>query len=588
MIDPPTLPIRPLPIDGESFGSYIDRVAADREVPANALLASIGLSANLSPLAIPSNYSALLTETAVTRAAHSLRLDQSQIQQMLLRRYDGIAFDVPTFPNRVDLGMQVFAGREWVYLRQSSACPECLREDSGAWQLAWRLPLVFACLRHRRLLANDCPACRLPLASMRDSPTIPHFVREVPRPGFCANPVDREDTGYGRVPCGYDLGRIETPSLKRWPRLLAAQARLGSALCGEPQIVGGIERTAGEYLHDVRVLAGLMLHVARVADLGLLPAAAADAFLLHEEGREHDNTRNTGNRKRRFVRATPRSPALMAALLPQAVEMLAAPTPSEIAEGLIWVITRSRSVRGRSLARIPTAVQNSSTLRPIWQEAARSLALTRRYWPLKHAAARSYQFEPRHIPQLLWESAFDRHFAELTPERTSLLVMRRFCSMELVAFAGNLSRRDAAAALDLPPGAKATAAAIIGHLRRNGQHELLLARMRELATELDAAEGLVDYAHRRSVLRNLIAVPWNDWREICRQSGADPGVRHAKHRYAAVWLWEAIAGGDYRDAAGLRGRPLHHRSMYTKKFLPRQLPPLESSLRRYGEMVVSS
>jgi hypothetical protein len=160
--------------------------------------------------------------------------------------------------------------------------------------------------------------------------------------------------------------------------------------------------------------------------------------------------------------------------------------------------------------------------------------------------------------------------------------------MELVAFACSMSRRHAAEALNLPHGVTATAAAITRQLRRSGQHELLLVRLGHLAAELDAAETLVDYSHRRTVLRDLAEVPWDDWQEICLRSGVGVGVRHAKHRYAAVWLWEVIAGGDYREAAGLRGRPLHHRSMYTKKFLARQLPPLESALRRYGEMVVSS
>jgi hypothetical protein len=45
---------------------------------------------------------------------------------------------------------------------------------------------------------------------------------------------------------------------------------------------------------------------------------------------------------------------------------------------------------------------------------------------------------------------------------------------------------------------------------------------------------------------------------------------------------------DYRDAAGLRGRALHQRYAYTKKFVPRQLPPLERPLRRYGDELLAS
>src|SRR5258707_244944 len=107
-----TLPIRRLPREGESFGSYIDRVAADREIPTNLLLHAVGVAPSASAREIPSNYTVLLTEESAARAARVLRLDTERIQQMLLRRYDGVAFDVPRFPEQSDHGTKVFAGRE--------------------------------------------------------------------------------------------------------------------------------------------------------------------------------------------------------------------------------------------------------------------------------------------------------------------------------------------------------------------------------------------------------------------------------------------------------------------------------------------
>jgi hypothetical protein len=44
-------------------------------------------------------------------------------------------------------------------LNGSRWCPDCLTETDGRWPLRWRLPWVFACLRHQVLLADQCPTC---------------------------------------------------------------------------------------------------------------------------------------------------------------------------------------------------------------------------------------------------------------------------------------------------------------------------------------------------------------------------------------------------------------------------------------------
>jgi hypothetical protein len=49
-------------------------------------------------------------------------------------------------------------------------CPRCLGGDGsplgkqlgGAWQKAWHLPVVFACLDHECYLRHECPKCHIP------------------------------------------------------------------------------------------------------------------------------------------------------------------------------------------------------------------------------------------------------------------------------------------------------------------------------------------------------------------------------------------------------------------------------------------
>ena len=53
----------------------------------------------------------------------------------------------------------------WVFTSATRYCPQCLAGDGsriqqqhgGAWQKAWRLPVVFACPAHRQLLEHLCP-----------------------------------------------------------------------------------------------------------------------------------------------------------------------------------------------------------------------------------------------------------------------------------------------------------------------------------------------------------------------------------------------------------------------------------------------
>ena len=61
----------------------------------------------------------------------------------------------------------------WLFTSATRYCPQCLAGDGsyiqqqhgGAWQKTWRLPVVFACPAHRRLLEHLCPSCQQPAMS---------------------------------------------------------------------------------------------------------------------------------------------------------------------------------------------------------------------------------------------------------------------------------------------------------------------------------------------------------------------------------------------------------------------------------------
>jgi hypothetical protein len=125
----------------------------------------------------------------------------------------------------------------WVFTRFTRYCPDYLRGDGsliqrrhgGAWSKYWRLPVVFACPTHQRLLAHTCPTCNaLALARPANlARPLPMAGHQVTHPTACRNP----DPAQPAAPCGYRLGSsigvgdgIRRPEPDQ--RLLRLQAQL--------------------------------------------------------------------------------------------------------------------------------------------------------------------------------------------------------------------------------------------------------------------------------------------------------------------------------------------------------------------------
>jgi len=151
------LPLFVSPAEGESFSSYVDRLASELAVPVSVLLSATGVldGHSLRPR-LPAYGLALPPERLVSFAS-ATGLDRERVRQMQLGAYAGVAFDVRVLPMN---GVQTrrLPSREWVYMSGSHACPRCLAERP-VWQLAWRLPWSFACAHHQCLLVDTCPSC---------------------------------------------------------------------------------------------------------------------------------------------------------------------------------------------------------------------------------------------------------------------------------------------------------------------------------------------------------------------------------------------------------------------------------------------
>ena len=163
----------------------------------------------------------------------------------------------------------------WVFISATRYCPQCLAGDSsdiqqqhgGAWQKAWRLPVVFACPAHRRLLEHLCPSCQQP--AMSAAPGVAAWL--IPRardrglhPAECRAALPPQAAGRHARPC---RARLDAPSpgagedLPAPDDLLALQDRLLQLLRPEGPaavISVGQPATPAQYFADLRLVSSLI------------------------------------------------------------------------------------------------------------------------------------------------------------------------------------------------------------------------------------------------------------------------------------------------------------------------------------------
>ncbi len=147
------------PVRGEAFASYIDRLADLHKVTRAVMLEWVGFFEEGRYYYIR-GFGVVLDNAMLERFSTATQLPQHIIKEMQLVSYKGIALDL----SKIDLNssdtLRVLPVYEWVYFSGSHLCPHCLREKHGAWQLAWKFPWTFACVKHKCYLISHCPKRR--------------------------------------------------------------------------------------------------------------------------------------------------------------------------------------------------------------------------------------------------------------------------------------------------------------------------------------------------------------------------------------------------------------------------------------------
>ncbi len=445
----------------------------------------------------------------------------------------------------------------WVFTSATRYCPQCLAGDGsyiqqqhgGAWQKAWRLPVVFACPAHRRMLEHLCPSCRQPVMSA--APGAPAWL--IPRafdgglhPAQCRAALKPPAAGRHARPCGARLdvparGRKESPATDD---LLALQDRLIQILrAGEPADVMSVGQPAApaRYFADLRLICSLIS--------GAWPHSRnliAGPGMAEDLGRHIASTGGTGTRRHTLCDTPPLDARPGAALITAAARILDGGDLRVLGELLAPARDRAsrKGPRGRWLRRYQRAGHDCSAgFRDALEPLINSFQRAGRRSRGRRAPAPQTRFAPENIPEHLQDDWYCEHFRHIGGN-TRLL--RRAAALRLVQISAGGSLADAAAFLGIDhrylkasPGSAALA---------DDPAEFRLA-VHALARQLSATPGLTNYKHRRDALQDWCIGP-AAWQDIISRlpptkGPFQPELSDCKRQFASEAVWARITQGEH-------------------------------------------
>jgi hypothetical protein len=264
------LPRSLAPLPHETLPGFLLRLAHRLDVSPLQVAIRTGLSTDRGQQAVPARVLVTLPAEAITAFAQAARLTVAEVTDLTLAslaaRYPPLDASLVRHRRQRRTGPPL--RDPWVFTRY---CADCLRGDDsliqrrhgGAWSKYWRLPVVFACPTHQRLLEHAFPACGV-LALTRPANLarpLPMAGHRVTHPAACRNP----DPTRPAVPCGYRLDHPTAsgdgiPRPQPDQRLLRLQEQLLCLLDGDDATahVFGQPTTASRYFVDLRIIAGLL------------------------------------------------------------------------------------------------------------------------------------------------------------------------------------------------------------------------------------------------------------------------------------------------------------------------------------------
>lgn len=548
--DAPPLPVTIAPADGEALDGYLERLATANLMTNPQLLRRLA-HGSVQPAFLVLAPSLTLLDNLTT----STGLTEDTLRATTLANKPGI--DVLGFDPTDKKTWRTIAASGWAPPRGTALCPRCIADDR-VWQIRWRHPWVTACLDHRVWLVGTCPNCGQRFRSQRTP------LRTVDAdPECCGNPGGSRARSC-RQPLG-DLVGQRAPS-----DVLVSQRRIDEAIRGCPVAVLGEPRDPRAYLHELRALTVLLLHLAT--------QPSGDRLADWADSARADHERSAGARGARWALAPPADLTLRGQGLAAADAILRQPTPDRAADALHPWTQLTPATNDGQLGWLA----DHTTMTPLLTRLIMAATTTRRRLATLIDAAdpETAPLPMRAIPQVLPEDLYATHLAGMldVADRTgrlfaALCLARQHC-------AGS-SWADAAAALGIPPetGTKTSRACSADLLVPARQ---LIAALAHVARDLDPG---IDYRRREGDVRRLAhARGW--YRRWARLHLA--GSHAVSQRYAVTWQWTEYAHGHTDTSPGWQHPPDHLDRAHYRAYAARLDPAATQALTALAQTTAAA
>lgn len=583
------------PLPDESLAGYLLRLSFRLGVPVGQVAAVTGLTPGIDT--IPASRMLVLDDAATRALAEATRLDPIEVTALTLASLDGRYPPAGlSYLGRERQPNGIFVKETWIMSRSTRYCPQCLaghpaapvqQRFGGAWDKLWRLPVVFACPRHQRLLEHACPECGQP-AHLRAThggglpSLIPMPAHPAIHPAACRHPQPVGGTARRRQlrPCGHLLTEghaVPQPAgglrqvLQFQQHLLELLDPLGPAAT----VSGGEQATPGQYFTDLRILACLItISWPAARDLATLPGQAGLISRHVAAARRQASATAEGRAQRRqitYYDAPPLEAATCAALLNLAGQILASASPGSLSQVIRhltgpaavpafqrwvkWFLAGDGYCSPALRAATGPAVGALHVIRQ-----ATAGGIPRKLHPPPRQAAR---YSIAHVPAYLPAGWHEEHLAQLT-ELAPEQLLRRAAALRLARTCTPASYRKLGELLRIPPdSAKGAVHAVHNRLEAAGRRAEFDAAIEALADTLDTAQARTDYGRRRSALQDWVISP-AQWSQLISglptrcSPRADWGER--KRMLASAWVWTRVTGGEHLFAPAVMTDPAAPRS----------------------------
>jgi hypothetical protein len=578
------LPRSLVPLPDESLPGYVLRLAHRLDLAPTRLEQAAGLVQ--PPQAARASSMLTLPPDNAAAFAHAARLTPAEVAALTLdslrSRYPPVD---PALAGRSRQVHGLFVRENWIFSRFSRYCPQCLAGDGsliqnrhgGGWNKLWRLPVVFACPTHRRLLHHLCPACRRPpLWRGSGSAMVPRGADSSLHPTACRTSIRPTAGNQPTRACGRRLDQLpDTTGPRDLAALLALQYQLLALLHADDatSVSVGAPASPGKYFIDLRILCCIV--AASWPEARPLVADPHHADLIDEHVHQarqqiaHDRQHRNRRRDNALYDQPPADAATAAALLATATAITTAGGPDTVRDLVAPLVEAEPGIRswvkqflhgnGYCSPGLHTALgPEVGAMHVIKRTGVPHYTARRRRLP----PAQPVRFGVQHIPQRPPEQWVRHHFRDFRDLKTRLL--EHFLVIRLAHTALGGTAIDAAIQLGIPRLAADNAIRVINRALAGSQRHAAFDRaVNNLVQHLDDNPELDDYGRRRDALHSWEITP-DHWQSLI---DGLPGqiiknriVPHThwgdgKRRLASTWVWTQVTHGDHIYAPAVRPDP---------------------------------